>query len=108
MSLYIVKHTPTGKYLPPHPSSSGGATQQELGDTPRLFTKAHHAWSAAKWWSEGITTVRGELDPFTGDYDVEQITREVEGRDLKDLSVIHVDIITLGVMPRPEEKNNAN
>lgn len=63
MEFWIIKHVPTGGYLPAGQGRNGrGFTHQEvvppLGPwAPRLFDSQASAKTALTWWLRGITTV---------------------------------------------------
>ncbi len=85
MDVWIVKHEPSGKYLPPLKAYTA-ATARELSDTPRVFYRRQDAVQAARWWAEGRAGWLFETDWETGVREPAGIDSvHVEGRNLSDL-----------------------
>lgn len=85
ITLYVVEHKPTGKFLPPV-KSYHSTTSQELSSTPRVFYRKQDAVCAAKWWAKGHAGAVYDKDWETGHNEpagVESIP--VEGRKLEGL-----------------------
>ena len=59
-TLYAIKNTRTGFYMPARDSTHKGATQTAFIDpkkgVPRLFKQYHHARRSLYWWLQGEYT----------------------------------------------------
>lgn len=99
MSLYAIRHKPTGRLLPIKPyGSHKGGTHVTLEDkrAPRLFPTTVAAQNALRHWLRGRLTVT-YLPPCgpdwadDGDYRLE--VEPVADRVADDMEIIEVDVI---------------
>lgn len=90
LEVFVVKHKPSGKYLPPV-RAYHSVTTRPLSDTPRVFYRRQDAIRAAKWWAAG----RASTEYVQGTYGREPIgvvSELVEGRLLSDLFICNAEI----------------
>jgi len=93
--ILLVKHRPSGKYLPPV-KSYHSTTSRELSNTPRIFYRRQDAESAAKWWAAGMAGTIYDNDYETGIRMAAGVVSEpVEGRSLKDLIICQASLTIL-------------
>ena len=86
MKVYVVKHLPTGKFLPPVKSCKS-TTDRDLSDIPRVFYRTNDAIAAGRWWAAGVAY--GQMTrSFEGYENYDVITKAVKGRNLSDLRVV--------------------
>ncbi len=97
IDVFVVRHTPSGKFLPPT-RGYGGATRRELSaDRPRVFYRQSDAKNAATWWSRGHARSSYTSDWETGIRELADIQSEpVEGRRIEDLKIVKVTLIIDG------------
>ena len=90
MEFWIIRHKPSGGYLPELSGVRAGYTHTEPQTTgvPRLFTDAGGARRALTWWLKGTTSVHRYNDSFTGEYDETWSTEVEEHRKAEDMEVI--------------------
>ncbi len=94
--VFVVKHSPTGKYLPPM-KGFHSATTRELSDTPRIFYRRRDAKRSAQWWAKGEAGTIYDRDWETGYREPAGIvSHPVEGRRLEDLFIYSAQLEFLG------------
>jgi len=98
-TVFVVKHSPTGKYLPPV-KAYHSTTSRRLSNTPRIFYRSQDAKSAAKWWAAGRAGTVFDYDYETGIREPAGIDSDpVEGRRLKDLIICQASLTVLDKLP---------
>jgi hypothetical protein len=92
MEFWIIRHKPTGGFLPQLEGMRGGYTHTEpqTHGVPRLFLDAAGARRALTWWLKGSTSVWRGQDTFTGEYDEDWHTEVEEHRKAEDREVVPV------------------
>lgn len=92
MEFWIIRHKPTGGFLPEIQGQRGGytSTEPQLIGVPRLFTTKAGASRALTWWLKGSTRVWRGQDSFTGEYEEDWSTEVEEHRKAEDMEIIPV------------------
>lgn len=95
MEFYVIRHKPTGGFLPELSGVRAGFTYTEpqTHGVPRLFESAVGAKRALTWWLKGITSVFKSRD-WEGDYDETWSTTFEEHRKAEDMEIIPVRLHT--------------
>jgi hypothetical protein len=90
--FYIIRHKPSGGFLPQLEGVRGGYTHTEpqTYGVPRLFLDAAGAKRALTWWLKGTTSVWRRHDSFTLEYEEDWSTEEEEHRKAEDMEVVPV------------------
>lgn len=91
MEFWIIRHKPSGGFLPELSGVRAGYTHTEpqTKGVPRLFESAAAAKRALTWWLKGTTSVWRGKD-WEGDYDETWSTEVEEHRKAEDMEVIPV------------------
>ncbi len=104
MIRYVIRHNPTGGFLPQSSSKRHGYTHDEpvtmqSNFCPRLFAREQDAKTALTWWLKGETTgkwVGGQYTNVWGDYDddvdFEWHTQARVDRKKEDMAVVAVKL----------------
>jgi hypothetical protein len=92
LTFYIIRHKPTGGFLPELTGVRAGYTHTEpqMYGVPRLFLDAAGAKRALAWWLKGTTRVWRGQDSFTGEYEEDWSTDPKEHRKAEDMEVVPV------------------
>lgn len=99
-TYYVIKHLPTGTYLPARVHATHYDFDRPLGALePRLFKSARSASNCATCWAQGAWTQETrteshgwELAHLDFTYKAEAIPKAVPGRKRCDLVVLPVEI----------------
>ncbi len=86
MKIWIVKHMPSGKFLPPLKTHTP-ATRRELSDRPRVFYTKSAAILASRWWAQGQAHWTYDDSQFGYREGVAIESIPIPGRRLKDLRI---------------------
>lgn len=91
MEFFIIRHKPSGGFLPELGGVRAGYTHTEpqTHGVPRLFTDAAGAKRALTWWLKGVTSVFRHRD-WEGDYDETWSTEPEDHRKAEDMEVVPV------------------
>ena len=94
MTLFAIKHKPSGNYLPHRPRKRGYTHDDPTPGMPRLFTKKAAAASALRCWLQGEWSDRGTVDSYTGewDYDGPYPTKPRPDRKTEDMEIVEMEL----------------
>lgn len=101
MQMWVIKHVPSGKYLPaPRGRGGRGGTHVDIGDpgSPRLFSTEVAARSAPRWWLGGEVHV-GQFDVRTFDDEWTEEDWTIKPRPdriAEDMAVVAVVLVEQG------------
>ena len=98
MRVFIVKHLPSGLYLPPTKACHAN-TARKLTNSPRVFYQRNDAVFAARWWAKGLAMRRLQNSDFTDNRIVDLsinyepiVSIPIDNRKLSDLRIIACDL----------------
>lgn len=95
MSMFAIRHKPTGAFMPTFGSRKGrgGFTHDEPSTTatPRLFQRRQYAQAALAHWLKGRLTVRSYQD-YSGEYDEDWSYEPIADRKAEDMEIVEVRI----------------
>lgn len=104
MKAWVIKHKPTGEYMPQMVMKSSGAwTSWTPGGSraafpmPRLFETSIGAQRAATAWAKGVWAAEMEVDggidePEYSYRGTPAVSHKVDGRSLDDIDIIFVEL----------------